>query len=570
MATFDDDDEEFSSLRGATIERIKDTLILPSEALTAFERMSLDVLGFVERFALDLKIYFERTNGLWDWYSNSEFELKFKPKDSLKQLYVLVLPWTPLLTAMRLRSLWDDSHARVDKSEEYLEYDIAPAIIRQNPAIKFVSSRANEGVVDAIVASKHVTGVMIKSPPGGFQGNLGNLASSQVTNFTFCDDLDLGAFFEVAVQTGRARVLVLTDWKPKDLTLASDQVAKLIRVGKLKSIALFSGHAAETIALALKSNTLIEYVKWNTGNIAPFCKALESNCSISHVDMGRCSWSNLSPYIAKWRGVLRLSFTQCELFNRLSLYSFGYALCLNQSLTKLDLRCGPEHLQMCFIPSTYMGVFLRKALTGNGTLEYVEYDKKIISKHKDVSERNLKGVMFPITEKPHSVAVIREPPRNDKVIVSLQHGLKRKRGQLRSGVSLDRFWRHIAHLYSVSPLRLSLATSNGIHLSFASPLNHTKTIADLGPDPVIYLSTGDRASVVFCWLALRSLISSEPESEPESESGSSKGKRKGSPLNSVREMKRSRRLGFNLADLPFELIQVIVKHMGPPAKTVLF
>jgi hypothetical protein len=117
---------------------------------------------------------------------------------------------------------------------------------------------------------------------------------------------------------------------------------------------------------------------------------------------------------------------------------------------------------------------------------------------------------------------------------------------------------------------LSLATSNGIHLSFASPLNHTKTIADLGPDPEIYLSTGDRASVVFCWLALRSLISSEPESEPESESGSSKGKRKGSPLNSVREMKRSRRLGFNLADLPFELIQVIVKHMGPPAKDVLF
>jgi hypothetical protein len=553
-------DDDHLSLRDAMIERIKETLSLPLEALPMFEGMPLVELGLFERFALNLKVYFEKTSGFWV----SNLLLKSQPKETVRRFHLLALSWTPLLKAVHLRN---EKHACADKSGKDLEYEIAPEIIRKNPAVSVVYTRPHEDVLDAIVASKHVKVVVILSSPGCLQGNLSNLARSQVKKFTFCGDLELGAFFEAVVQTGTARDLVLTDWKTSDPTLASEQVARLIRVGKLKSIALFP-HCIEAIALALKSNTLIESVKWNHRNVAPFCKVLMSNRSIGHVDLGRCSWSDISPYISEWRGVLHLAFTQCEFFNRPSLYSFGEALCLNQSLTKLTIRRGPENLQACFIPSTYMGVFLRTALTGNGTLTTVNYDKKIISEHKDVSKRNLRGVRFSTREDAERAVVSRGMPGGVQANVMVQHGSIRKGLRVSKDFSLDRLLRNIALNFYASPLRLSLSTSNGIRLSFSSPLNHTKTIADLGPNPAIYLSTGDRASVVFCWLALRSLISSEPEPEPESEP--SKGKRRGSLLNSDREVKRSRRLGFNLADLPFELIEVIVKHMGPPAKDVLF
>jgi len=501
--------------------------------------------------------------GCWD----SDFKLKSQPKETVRRFYLLALSWSPLVRGVFLRNA---KHACADKSEKDLEYEIAPEIIRKNPAVAVVYTRPHEDVLDAIVASKHVKVVVILSSPVCLQGNLSNLASSQVTKFIFCGVLDLGAFFEAVEQTVFARDLVLTDWKPKDPTLASEQVAKFIRVGKLHSIALFSGHVAETIALALKNTTLIESVKWNTRNVAPFCRVLMSNYSISDVDLGRCCWNNISPYVAQWRGVLHLVFTQCEFFNRMSLYSFGEALCLNQSLSKLTLRRGAENSQMCFIPSTFMGVFLRTALTGKGTLTTVIYDKQIISEHKDVSKRNLRGVRFTTLENADRIVVHRGMQGDVEASVRVQHGLSRKSFRTCQDFSLDRLLRHFALNLSVSPLRLSLSTSNGIRLSFASPLNHTKTIADLGPNPAIYLSTGDRASVVLCWLALRSLVSSEPEPEPEPESEPSTGKRKGSPLNSDREVKRSRRLGFNLADLPFELIKVIVKHMGPPARSILF
>jgi hypothetical protein len=549
-------DNDFSSLRGETIERIKETLSLPADALPMFEGMTLVELGLFDRFALHLRFDLVTNSGIWEY----QYRLMYSSHDAIvKRFHLLALSWTPLLKGVMLRN---DNHACSD-----LEYVIAPEIIRQNPKVKIVHSAPHKDVLDAIVASRHVKEVSIFTSQSCLQGDLdlSKLATSQVTSFTFCGDLDLGAFFEAAAQTGTARDLVLTDWKTKDPTLASEQVAKLIRVGKLKSIALFP-HCAEAIALALKSNTLIESVKWNHRNVAPFCKVLMSNCSIGHVDLGRCSWSDITPYIAKWRGVLHLAFTQCEFFNRLSLYSFGEALCLNQSLAKITIRRGPGDLQACFIPSTYMGVFLRTALTEKGTLTTVNYDKKIISEHKDVSKRNLTGVSFSSTEKPVGVTAIRETSGDVEVLVRLQHVLARRSLRVCSDVSLDRFLRQFALSLDVSPLRLSLSTSNGIRLSFASPLNHTKTIADIGPNPVIYLSTGDRASVVYCWLALRSLFLSEPESEPEA----SKGKRKGSSLNSDREAKRSHRLGFNLADLPFELIEVIVKHMGPPAKSILF